>query len=379
MARAIGLMSGTSLDGVDVALVETDGEMVSRLGPVGYRPYTGEERQLLRLALAAGAGLTDRRDRSGVIGPAEAVVTMAHAEAVDDFLAANGIGRDTVDVVGFHGQTILHKPAVGLTVQIGDGAQLARQLGITVAFDFRAADMVMGGEGAPLVPVFHRALAERIDRPRPLAVLNIGGVANVTYVDGDQLIACDTGPGNAMIDDFMRARTGEPLDRDGAQAACGRVDERLLARVLAHPFLARPLPKSLDRNDFALDALDLSGLSLADGAATLTALTAATVAQVVPLLPKPPKSWLVAGGGARNPTLLAMLAARLAPARVERADALGWSVDTLEAQAFAYLAVRTLRGLPSTFPSTTGTRQPVAGGIVVRPSGSGRDPSSYAA
>jgi anhydro-N-acetylmuramic acid kinase len=379
MPRAIGLMSGTSLDGVDVALIETDGETVAGLGPVGYRPYTAEERQLLREALAAGTGLTDRRDRTGVIATAEAAVTAAHAEAVDGFLADNAIGRDTVDVVGFHGQTIVHKPAMGLTVQIGDGGQLARRLGMTVAFDFRAADMAMGGEGAPLVPVFHRALAERIDRPRPLAVLNVGGVANVTYIDGAQLIACDTGPGNAMIDDFMRARIGEPLDRDGAQAARGRVDEGLLAAVLGHPFFARRLPKSLDRNDFALQALDLSRLSVADGAATLTALTAAAVAHIVPFLPQPPQAWVVAGGGARNPTLLAMLAARLAPATVETAGTVGWSGDALEAQAFAYLAVRTLRGLPSTFPSTTGTRQPVAGGIVVRPSGFGRDPSSRAA
>jgi anhydro-N-acetylmuramic acid kinase len=379
MARAIGLMSGTSLDGVDVALLETDGEVVTSLGPAGYRAYTLEERQVLREALAAGAKLSDRRDRSGIIGTAETAVTEAHAEAVDAFLSENGIRRDAIDVVGFHGQTIAHKPGLGLTVQIGDGEQLARRLGMPVAFDFRAADMAMGGEGAPLVPIFHRALAERVDRPRPLAVLNVGGVANVTYIDGDQLIACDTGPGNAMLDDFMRARTGEPLDRDGAQAARGRADERLIGAVLEHPFFTRPLPKSLDRNDFALEAFDLSGLSVADGAATLTALTAATVAHIVPLLPQAPKTWVVAGGGARNPTLLMMLADRLAPASVETAGALGWSADALEAQAFAYLAVRTLRGLPSTFPSTTGTRQPVAGGILVGPSGTGRDPSSRAA
>lgn len=377
--RAIGLMSGTSLDGVDVALIETDGEQVSALGPVGYRPYGPEERRLLGEALRAGAGVTDRRDRSGVLAAAEATVTDAHADAVERFLADNRLTRDGIDIVGFHGQTIVHRPGAALTVQIGDGAALARRLGIAVAFDFRAADVAAGGEGAPLVPVFHRALAQRLDRPRPLVVLNVGGVSNITYLDGDQVIACDTGPGNALIDDFIRGRTGEACDRDGARAARGRVDTSVVERVLAHPFFARPWPKSLDRNDFAQAVGDLSGLSVEDGAATLTALTAAAVARIVPLLPKAPQTWVVAGGGARNPTLMAMLAARLNPATVEAASDLGWSGDALEAQAFAYLAVRTLRGLPSTFPSTTGTGQPMAGGIVVRPSGSGRDPSSRAA
>jgi anhydro-N-acetylmuramic acid kinase len=364
--RALGLMSGTSLDGVDAALIETDGERVARFGPIGYRPYADGERDLLRRALAAATGLTDRAARPDVLGDAEALVTRAHARAVDDFLAAHGIDRRDLAVVGFHGQTVLHRPEHRLTVQIGDGEALARSIGVPVVFDLRAADVAAGGQGAPLVPVFHRALVETLDRPRPVAVLNVGGVANVTYVDGAaELVACDTGPGNALIDDFMAARTGMACDRDGVAAAKGRVDEAWVAAALAHSFFAAPPPKSLDRNAFA--HLDASRFSLADGAATLTALTAAAVAAAVPLLPRAPRAWIVAGGGARNPTLLRMLAERLAPAKVETAQAVGWSSDAIEAQAFGFLAVRALKGLPLTFPGTTGAPQPMTGGVTARP------------
>ncbi|HXD43635.1 MAG TPA: anhydro-N-acetylmuramic acid kinase [Pseudolabrys sp.] len=367
MVRAIGLMSGTSLDGVDIALLETDGERIAAFGPTGYRPYTDDERGLLRQALAEGVGLTARDERPGVVAEADAFVTNAHAETVETFLRDTGIARSDVAVVGFHGQTVLHRPAHRLTVQIGDGAALARRLGMTVAFDFRAADVAAGGQGAPLVPVFHQALARTLDRPHPIAVLNVGGVANITWVDGGDPIACDTGPGNALIDDFMRARTGAPLDRDGDQAARGRVDEAFVARVLAHAFFNQPCPKSLDRNAFAFANIGLPDFSVADGAATLSALTAAAVARVVPLLPQAPQSFIVAGGGARNPTLMRMLAERLKPARVETAHAIGWASDSLEAQAFAYLAVRTLNGLPITFPKTTGAPRPMTGGVVARP------------
>jgi anhydro-N-acetylmuramic acid kinase len=361
--RALGLMSGTSLDGVDAALIETDGERVVRFGPVGYQPYADGERELLRRALAAAAGLTDRAARPGVLAEAEALVTEAHARAVEEFLGAQRIDRRDVAVVGFHGQTVLHRPERRLTVQIGDGEALARRIGVPVVFDLRAADVAAGGQGAPLVPVFHRALVQSLERPRPVAVLNIGGVANVSYVGGpDELLACDTGPGNALIDDFMAARSGASFDRDGAAAARGRVDEAFVAAALADPFFAAPLPKSLDRNAFA--GLDASMLSLAD---TLTALTAAAVAAVVPLLPRPPRAWIVAGGGARNPTLLRMLAEHLAPATVETAHAVGWSSDAIEAQAFGFLAVRALKRLPITFPATTGAPAPMTGGVTARP------------
>jgi anhydro-N-acetylmuramic acid kinase len=363
--RALGLMSGTSLDGIDAALIDTDGERVARFGPVGYRPYADGERDLLHRALAAATALTDRAARPGVLAEAEALVTQAHAEAVEDFLRAHAIARRDIAVVGFHGQTVLHRPERRLTVQIGDGAALARRVGVPVVYDLRAADVAAGGQGAPLVPVFHRALVENLHRPHPIAVLNIGGVANVSYIDGADLIACDTGPGNALIDDFMRARSGAPCDRDGAAAAQGRVDEAWLAGALAHPFFAAPPPKSLDRNAFA--SLDGFSLGLEDGAATLTAFTAAAVAAVVPLLPRAPRSWIVAGGGARNPTLMRMLAARLKPATVESAQGVGWSSDAIEAQAFAFLAVRCLNGLPITFPGTTGAPRPMTGGVLARP------------
>jgi anhydro-N-acetylmuramic acid kinase len=365
---AIGLMSGTSQDGVDVALIDTDGETIAQFGATAFRPYTAAERVLLRGASAAAANLTDRAARPAIVAEAEQLVTDAHGEAVETFLAANAIEGGSVAAVGFHGQTLLHRPARALTLQIGDGAALARRLGIPVVYDFRAADVAAGGQGAPLAPIYHRALVRRLALPQPVAVLNVGGVANVTYIDDDALLACDTGPGNALLDDFLRLRTGRPLDVDGRNAAAGRVDETMIARVLEDPFFAAPPPKSLDRNDFrgiVGDTLDNIGLE--DGAATLTALTAAAVARVVPQLPRPPATWIVAGGGARNPTLMRMLGERLAPARVHNAHETGWSTDSLEAQAFAYLAVRSLRSLPLSFPGTTGVREPQTGGVLARP------------
>ncbi len=366
--RAIGLMSGTSLDGIDVALIETDGERVTGFGPSATDPYAAGDRNLLRQALEEGRALGSRTARPGVLGAAERMVTTLHAAAVENFLAANRIERASIDIVGFHGQTVLHRPQAGLTVQIGDGAALADALRLPVAYDFRAADVAAGGQGAPLVPVFHRAIARTIVRPRPLIVLNVGGVANITFLfDGEDPIACDTGPGNALIDDFMRSRNGEAYDDGGATAARGEVDGKFIERVLAHPFFAAPLPKSLDRNAFAFANLRLSTYSLPDGAATLAALTAAAVARIVPHLPQPPASIIVAGGGAKNRTLMAGLAERLAPARVETATDAGWSADALEAQAFAFLAVRAQRGLPITFPSTTGVPRPMTGGVIAMP------------
>jgi anhydro-N-acetylmuramic acid kinase len=366
--RAIGLMSGTSLDGVDVALIETDGERVTRFGPSAVNSYEASERNLLRQALEEGRALGDRTSRPGVLDEAERMVTALHAAAVENFLAANAIERASIDIVGFHGQTVLHRPHAGLTVQIGDGGALADVLGLPVAYDFRAADVAAGGQGAPLVPVFHRAIAATIDRPHPLIVLNVGGVANITYLsDGAEPIACDTGPGNALIDDFMRSRNGAAYDDAGATAARGRVDRKFLDRVLADPFFAAPLPKSLDRNAFAFASMGLADYSIADGAATLAALTAAAVARIVPHLPRPPASVIVAGGGARNRTLMAMLAERLAPATVETATDAGWSADALEAQAFGFLAVRASRGLPLTFPGTTGAPRAMTGGVIAMP------------
>ena len=365
---AIGLMSGTSQDGVDVALIDTDGEAIAQFGATACRPYTKAERTLLRRATAAAANLTERTARPDIVAKAEQLVNDAHAEAVETFLAANDLTSANLAAVGFHGQTLLHRPERGLTVQIGDGHALAARLGIPVVFDFRAADVAAGGQGAPLAPVFHRALVRRLRQAPPVAVLNLGGVANVTFIDGDTLIACDTGPGNALLDDFLRLRTGRPLDTDGRKAAAGKVDEKAIERMLQHPFFASPPPKSLDRNDFrGLVGDTLDGIGVEDGAATLTALTAAAVARVVPHLPRAPKTWIVAGGGARNPTLMQMLGERLKPAGIESAHDAGWSIDSLEAQAFAYLAVRSLRGLPISFPGTTGVAHPLTGGVLAQP------------
>src|ERR1700686_657229 len=312
MLTAIGLMSGTSLDGVDVALIETDGRQVRAFGPSGYRPYTEQERGLLRQALMEAVNLSNREARPGGLREAERAVPLAHAEAVATFTAHNHISCENVDIVGFHGQTVLHRPAQKMTVQIGDGPALARAIHIPVMHDFRAADVAAGGQGAPFVPVYHRALAQSLEREGPIVVVNIGGVSNITYIDGaDTLIACDTGPGNALLDDYVFRTMGQPFDCEGRMAAQGTVDVAWVVRALEHPFFALPPPKSLDRNDFA--SLKLREMSPADGAATLTALTAGAIAQIVALLPKEPRSWIVAGGGARNLTMLRVLGGRLGP------------------------------------------------------------------
>jgi anhydro-N-acetylmuramic acid kinase len=366
MLTTLGLMSGTSLDGVDLAMIETDGRTVRKFGPSGYRPYTEREKSLLRQALTEAVNLPQRDARPGILREAEEAVTVAHAQAVAAFIAQNRITPEDIDIVGFHGQTVLHRPEKRMTVQIGDAAALARAIHIPVMHDFRAADVEAGGQGAPFVPVYHRALAQSLEREGPIVVVNVGGVSNITYIDGtDTLIACDTGPGNALLDDFMYRVMSQPFDTEGRLAAQGIPDNAWIGRALELPFFALPPPKSLDRNDFA--ALKLGQVSPADGAATLTAFTAAAIARIVSLLPKVPKSWIVAGGGARNLTLLRMLRERLRPATVEAAEALGWSADAIEAQAFGFLAARGLKGLPLSYPATTGVPIPMTGGIIARP------------
>jgi anhydro-N-acetylmuramic acid kinase len=366
MLTTLGLMSGTSLDGVDVAMIETDGKQIKSFGPSGYRAYTERERALLRAALTEAVHLPRRDARPGILREAEDAVTVAHAEAVAAFVANNRIAFEDIDIVGFHGQTVLHRPERRLTVQIGDAAALAKAIHIPVMHDFRAADVAAGGQGAPFVPVYHRALAQSLDREGPIVVVNIGGVSNITYIDGnDTLIACDTGPGNALLDDFMFRTMRQAFDCEGRLAAQGIADDSWVARALQLPFFWLPPPKSLDRNDFA--SLKLGQVPPANGAATLTALTAAAIARIVPLLPRPPKSWIVAGGGARNLTMIRMLRERLEPATVEAAETLGWSSDAIEAQAFGFLAARGLKGLPLSYPATTGVPIPMTGGVIARP------------
>lgn len=354
---ALGLMSGTSLDGIDAAILRTDGERVLAVGPAATVPYDDAFRERLRGVL--GDGRADAGEKPAV----ERALTLKHAQAVEGLLAQSR-ARDPefppVDLIGFHGHTIIHRPAEGVTQQIGDGALLARTTGIPVIGDFRSRDLAHGGEGAPLAPLYHGALARELERP--VAVLNIGGVANVTWIgDGDDIRAFDTGPGNALIDDWVRAAAGRPMDEDGRLARSGRVRGDVVAGLLDHPYFRRPPPKSLDRGDFAADAV--SHLSPADGAATLTAFTAGAVAAARAFLPAAPKRWLVSGGGRRNRALMAALEDALETA-VEPVETVGWLGDALEAQAFAFLAVRSLYGLPLSLPATTGVARPMGGGTL---------------
>jgi len=363
---ALGLMSGTSLDGVDIALIETDGRTVQRFGAAGERPFTPQERALLRGALLDAQTLTDRHARPGRLAEAEAMITDAYADTIRDFLA--GRQSERVEVVGVHGQTVLHQPQHRLTVQLIDADALARRCGLPVVHDLRGTDVAAGGQGAPMVPVFHQALVHAAGLELPVAVVNVGGVANVTWIgEGDALLAFDTGPGNALLDDWVHRHYGEPMDRDGALAAGGALDHGALATLESglNGYLAQDPPKSLDRLDLGTgDALD--ALSVEDGAATLTAFTARCLSRALDHIPEPPKSWIVAGGGARNPSLIRALEDAL-PGCVMAAADLGWRGDFIEAQAFAFLAVRSLRGLPITFPGTTGVPQPLTGGSLIQP------------
>ncbi len=349
---AIGLMSGTSLDGIDVALLETDGERIFDTGPWGTTAYQPDLRQRLRACL---------EEPDGDHGALEADLTDVHGDVVAAFLDANGIAREKVDLVGFHGQTILHRPERGYTRQLGDGARLAGALGIDVVNDFRTADVAAGGQGAPFASLYHRALA--VDLAQPLVVLNLGGVANVTYLDGDVVMAFDTGPASALIDDWMLAQTGKPYDRDGAMAAVGRVCENRLARLMENDYFAVAPPKSLDRNDFRVDTVE--GLSAADGAATLTAFTVQSVAVARAHFPAVALRWLVTGGGRHNQTMMAWLGEAVG-GPVEPVEAVGWQGDGLEAQAFAFLAVRSVKGLALSVPGTTGVPVPMTGGVLHR-------------
>lgn len=356
--RAIGLMSGTSLDGVDAALVETDGKARVATGLWITIPYDEARRGQLKAALS-GRGVPE----------AERALTEAHAEAVFALLREAGLVPDDIAVIGFPGHTIAHRPEAGVTWQIGDGARLAEITGIDVVSDFRRRDVAAGGQGAPLAPLYHRALAQGL--ARPLAVLNIGGVANVTWIgEGEALQAFDTGPGCALLDEWAERHTGQRFDANGALAREGRPDEAVLAAWLREPYFARRPPKSLDRRSFTL--APVAALSPAAGAATLAAFTARAAARAVRHFPAPAGRWLVTGGGRRNPAIMEMLAKCLRGVSVEPVEVAGWQGDALEAQAFGYLAVRSLKGLPLSLPQTTGVARPVSGGAVHRAGGRSR-------
>jgi anhydro-N-acetylmuramic acid kinase len=361
----IGLMSGTSMDGIDAALLRTDGEAVAEFGPALTLAYDPALRARIRASLNPDASLNPHAG-SAVAGLARAIA-VAHAEAVQALLRRAGMAPADIAWLGFHGHTLLHRPADGRTWQTGDGALLARLTGIATVADFRSADVAMGGQGAPLVPLYHAALARHAGLAPPLLVLNLGGVGNVTYIGAAAdagLLAFDTGPGNALIDDWMLRHTGLAQDEGGAAAARGAVDPARLARLLDHAYFSAPPPKSLDRNDFT--AMAVEGLSVEDGAATLAAFTAASVARGLGHLPQRPLRCLVCGGGRHNATLMRLLTQHL-NMPVEAVEAVGWRGDSLEAEAFAFLAARAVRGLPLSLPGTTGVRLAVSGGRLYRP------------
>ena len=361
---ALGLMSGTSLDGIDVALLHTDGlDQVAR-GPAATYPYSADQQALLRQALAEAKSLEDRAVRPGMLAEAERALTLWHAEAVERFLRENRLTAREVDVIGFHGQTVIHRPERRLTVQLGLGQELARRTGVTVVHDMRAADVAAGGQGAPLVPVYHRALAAGLGE-RPVAFVNVGGVANLTWIgrNGD-LVAFDTGPGNALLNDWCEQHTGVSLDRDGELAARGESNAAVLRQLLKSNYFATPAPKSLDRNAF--DATLVDRLSAEDGAATLTRFTAEAIALSAALVPEAPRAYVICGGGRLNPTLMRDLR-NLLQAPVIAAENAGFNGDSMEAEAWAYLAVRCLEGRAITFPGTTGAPQPLSGGVISKP------------
>lgn len=358
---ALGAMSGTSLDGVDAAMIETDGHAIFGFGASAYRPYSEAERATLRAALGRWPG--------DDLAAAQEVVEAAHIALLREFEGA--------DLVGFHGQTLAHDPRGRGTHQLGDGAHLARALGLPVVWDFRSADIRLGGEGAPLAPFFHFACARWIGASAPLAFLNLGGVGNITWIDPSKpapesegaLLAFDTGPANAPIDDLMQQRLGLSHDENGALARKGRVEDGALELFLDDPYFFRIPPKSLDRDAFSEMIGLVRELSDADAAATLTAMVAASVMRGMEHCPSPPARLLVTGGGRHNPVMMQMLAAAL-DCPVDPVEAVGLDGDMLEAQAFAYLAVRVARGLPTSCPGTTGVRASVGGGEISAPDGS---------
>lgn len=353
-------MSGTSLDGIDVALLRSDGEALIEAGRHDFVPYDDETRRLLRATLDMVRDLptpvlVERALWPEVLMVAENLVTQTHVEAVQGFLDAD----DAVDIIGFHGQTIAHRPQEAMTLQIGDGEAMAAALGIAVVNQFRLADMAAGGEGAPLAPLYHAALA---GPARPQAVLNLGGIGNLTWLgEGDAMLAFDTGPANALIDDWLLEKTGKAYDADGALASAGQVNEAAVAALMAHPFFEVTPPKSLDRLDF--DMSPVAGLTDEDGAASLTAFTAESIARALLHCPEKPMRLILCGGGRHNKTLCAMLAER-ADIGIVDCDVLGWQGDALEAQAFAWLAIRHLDDLPFSRPETTGVSEAVSGGIM---------------
>lgn len=371
LMRAIGLMSGTSMDGIDLAELTTDGDGVVSRGKSRAVSYEAAFRRRLEAGLKTAKAIGLRDERPGELADLEREITIRHADAVEAFLDAAGIERESIGVIGFHGQTVLHRPKQGLTVQLGDGQLLADRLGIPVVHDMRANDMVHGGQGAPLVPAYHRALAESLEGEhagqRPVAFVNIGGISNISFVGGNgELLAFDCGPGNTLIDQWVNRHAGIPYDAGGAIASEGRVLHGLAMRYLGLPFFTAKERMSLDRNDFLPPEDGAAGLE--DGARTLAFVTAAAIAKAQEHLPEKPKLWVLSGGGRLNQMIVADLSvATRHTGVVVLAEDVGLNGDSMEAEAWAWLAVRSLAGLPLTYPGTTGVSEPVTGGVLSKP------------
>ena len=363
---AIGLMSGTSMDGIDAALIRTDGEAIVERGAMGFYPYSPDTQILLKQTLEDAKMLESRDERIGCLKQAEDLITKLHVEAVRTFWEENNLQASQIDVLGFHGQTVLHRPDKALTVQLGCGERLANETGIDVIYDMRATDMEYGGQGAPLIPIYHQALVqslpEAFQKYSPVVFVNIGGISNITYI-GEELIAFDTGPGNALIDQWVQASAGIPYDQGGMIAAEGSVNLEMAKIYLANPFFEKPLPKSLDRNDFLPP--NSNDIDVESGARTLAHITAAAIMKSTEHLPKQPKLWIICGGGRHNPHIMKDLKnlALNEGSQVISAEEASLDGDAMEAEGWGYLAVRSLKKLPLTYPKTTGCQEPVTGGV----------------
>lgn len=355
------------MDGIDVALVRTDGLHIVEYGASLAVDYPAAMRKKIEAGLEDAKQIEGRGDRPATLAQLAQEVTDLHINAVNLFLQQNGLTSNHIDLIGFHGQTVLHRPEQALTVQLGEGERLAKATGIDVVYDMRANDMVAGGQGAPLVPVFHQAIAANLDDEFPICFVNIGGISNITYVNGDELIAFDTGPGNTLIDQWVQTCGGIPYDQGGKIASEGRINHGIVDRYMAAEFFTKSGPKSLDRNDFP--PLEMDAAELSDGARTLARITATAIIRATEHLPQtaPPKTWVSCGGGRLNSVVMGDLTAlaKAQGATVLSAEEANLEGDMLEAQAFAYLAVRSAAGLPLTFPTTTGCDEPVSGGVLV--------------
>ena len=368
---SVGLMTGTVLDGhIDVALIRTDGESVYEFGPWALVPYPEDTVKLIKQAVVIAKAWNFKKGREPeVFAKAEMAITRGQSIAVEQLVTSAGLTLNDIGVIGFHGQTVLHRPPDskrrGKSRQLGDGRLMAELLKSTVVYDFRSKDLAAGGQGAPISPIYHVALLKNSKLTTPVAVLNLGGVANLTYWDGDsEIIAFDTGPANAPINDWISQQTDKKIDEDGVIAQSGTADETILNKLISHPYFRQQYPKSLDRDHFTAAMVD--GLDLEDGAATLTAFCASALNQALNQLPSRPEKIILCGGGRKNKTLVHEIKQRAQIEPIMSEDC-GWRGDALEAECFAYLAMRSLRELPISFPTTTGVPNAMSGGIISNP------------